>query len=83
MTDIVVDKKSLRSIVGFLLDREPRMFFIHCRWTPPDELYGITDPSTDSIGIHEVSTFNSQKKVIFLHFSPLAFFVCQKVLVLL
>jgi hypothetical protein len=53
-------------------------------------LYGITDLLIDvdrglykPIGIHEVSIFESQKNVVFLHFSGLAFFVCKKVLILL
>jgi hypothetical protein len=47
------------------------MFFICCRWTPPDELYSITDFFFDVrngglyelIGIHEVSTFDLRKKI--------------------
>jgi len=62
------------------------MFFICCRWTPPDELYNITDFFVDVrngvcngglyelIGIHEVSTFDLLKKYHaagFFCFSPL------------
>jgi hypothetical protein len=46
------------------------MFFIWCRQTPLDELYGITDPLIDVdqglyelVGIHEVSAFHSEKKM--------------------
>jgi hypothetical protein len=46
------------------------MFFIWCRWTPLNELYGIIDPLIDvdqglnePVGIHEVSAFHSEKKM--------------------
>jgi hypothetical protein len=47
------------------------MFFICCRWTPPDKLYGITKNFVDvhsgglyePIDIREVSTFDLHKKI--------------------
>jgi hypothetical protein len=46
------------------------MFFIWCQRTPLDELYSIIDPLIDverglyeSVSIHEVSTFHSEKKM--------------------
>jgi len=59
------------------------MFFICCRWTSPDELYGITKNFVDvrsgglyePIDIREVSTFDLHKKKYhaagFFRFSPL------------
>lgn len=48
------------------------MFFICCRWTSPDELYGITKNFVnvrsgglyEPIDIREVSTFDLHKKNI-------------------
>ncbi len=54
----------------FLLRTAADVFFVWCRRTPLDELYGITDPLInvdrglyEPVGIHEVPAFHSEKKM--------------------
>jgi hypothetical protein len=69
------------------------VFFVWCRQTPLDELYGIIDPLIDvdrglyePVGIHEVPAFHFEKKnprAVLFHFSSQFLSFYRKGLVLL
>jgi hypothetical protein len=83
-TKIVVCFKGLGFGVIFLLRIAADVFFVWCRRTPLDKLYGITNPLIDvnrglykPVGIHKVLAFHSEKKTSYGRLLP--FFIAVPV----